>query len=145
MQGYDDAKKAGKLTGGTDDFIHIHTFFRDSRLTLVGMVPEHSLVGDDPSKACCIHDDTTYIIYAANPSGDRAETDNAAAKPAEVVVQLPPQQFAARWYDPTGGRWKATEALNGGGARLRSPGPGDWVLLLRRTTPDEGPTPASAP
>jgi hypothetical protein len=40
VMGYYDAVAAGKLERGGDDFIHIHKFFDDTGLTLVGMKPE---------------------------------------------------------------------------------------------------------
>jgi len=132
VQGYYDAKAGGKLVGGADDFIHIHKFFRDSGLTLVQMVPDPALAGSDPSRANCIHDETSYIVYIANPSGDKPEIDDASATTTAVTIKLPAGDYRAKWFQPTSGKWTEARPVAGGQPTLRTPGPGDWVLLLTR-------------
>ena len=132
VQGYYDAKAAGKLVGGADDFVHIHKFFRDSGLTLVGKKPDPALVGSDPSHANCIHNDTNYIVYAANPSGDKPETDDASARATAVTIKLPAGDYRARWFQPTTGKWTEGPPVARGQPTLDTPGPGDWVLWLTR-------------
>jgi prepilin-type processing-associated H-X9-DG protein len=61
VQGYFDANRAGKLAGGADDFVHIHRFFADTGLTLVGMEPADELVGGEPHQVKCIGNGDTYI------------------------------------------------------------------------------------
>ena len=133
VQGYYDARQAGKLVGGADDFMHIHKFFAEAGLTLVGMEADDDLVGGDPRRAKCIHDGRTYLIYLANPDGNRPETDNAAAEVPEVTVALPAGKFSVRWFQPTSGSWTDGERVAGSRQRLRAPGGGDWVMLLRAT------------
>lgn len=67
VQGYFDARERGLLAGGADDFVHIHTFFRDSGLTLVGYQPDDACVGNDPLRVKCIRNGSNYIVYHANP------------------------------------------------------------------------------
>ncbi|MCH5375110.1 MAG: DUF4038 domain-containing protein [Planctomycetes bacterium] len=132
VQGYYDAKAAGKLVGGADDFVHIHKFFRDSGLTLVEMVPDPTLAGSDPSRANCIHDKTSYIVYVANPSGDKPESDDASATATAVTIKLPAGDYRAKWFQPTSGNWTEAQPVAGGQQTLPTPGSGDWVLWLTR-------------
>jgi len=132
VQGYYDAKAAGKLVGGADDFVHIHKFFRDSGLTLVEMVPDAAIVSSDPSRANCIHDETSYIVYVANPSGDKPETDDASATTTAVTIKLPVGDYRTRWFQPAFGKWTEAQPVTGGQLTLATPGPGDWVLWLTR-------------
>lgn len=131
VRGYYDAKKEGILSGGADDFVHIHKFFADTGLTLVGMRPDDAAVGSQPRRAKCIHSDATYIVYLANPSGDEPETDHAGEAVPTVSIRLPEQAFGVRWFNPRGGAWTDAAEIHGLRASLQAPGGGDWVLLLR--------------
>jgi hypothetical protein len=131
VQGYFDAVAEGKLERGADDFVHIHRFFQDSDLTLVNMRPDDAMVGDDPGKFKCIHNDHAYIIYLANPDGAKPGEANVSKTTPSVVVRLPEGTFAARWFNPKSGQWAQGPTVSGGARRLTAPGGGDWVLLLR--------------
>jgi hypothetical protein len=131
VQGYFDAVAEGKLERGADDFIHIHKFFSDSGLTLVGMIPDDTMVGDEPGKYKCIHNNHAYIVYLANPAGAKpGEADVSKAAPS-VRVALPDGTFAAQWFNPRTGQWTAGDDVSGGRQKLTAPDAGDWVLLLR--------------
>jgi hypothetical protein len=131
VQGYFDAIAEGKLEHGADDFIHIHRFFRDSGLTLVGMSPDDAMVGDEPGNYKCIHDNHAYITYLANPdSPEPGEADLRKTTPS-VPLALPEGTFAAQWFNPRTGQWTAGEDVSGTTLRLTAPDAGDWVLLLR--------------
>jgi hypothetical protein len=131
VQGYQDARRAGTLAGGADDFVHIHQFFADAGLTLVGLKPDDALVGGDPRRAKCIRDDRTVIVYLANPDGDRAETDNVADTVPAVTLELPTHRFRVKWFQPTSAAWHAAEPVPGGRQQLQAPANGDWILLLQ--------------
>jgi hypothetical protein len=130
VRGYYDGVQAGKIQGGAHDFIHIHTFFRDTGLTLVGMAPDDALVGGDPTRYKCIHDESTFIVYLANPSGDTPETDDEAVTTPSVTIQLPSGSSSLRWFDPATGEWAPGDPVEGGTQTMIAPGAGDWILLL---------------
>ena len=132
MQGYADAVAAGKLEGGADDFAHIHQFFADSGLTLVGMTPDDRIAGSNPQRWKCIHAEGIFIFYLANPTGDEPESDGEADVVPSVTLRLPEDDFTVEWFDPAEGCWERAVGVEGGTRMLRAPGPGDWVLLLRR-------------
>ncbi len=129
--GYFDAVAAGKLEHGGDDFVHIHKFFDDSGLTLVGMKPNDAMVGNDPTKFKCIHDDHAYIIYLANPDGAKHGEANVRKTTPSVAVQLPDGRFTAKWFNPREGQWTDRGTIAGGKHNLRAPGRGDWILLFQ--------------
>jgi hypothetical protein len=131
VQGYYDAVAAAKLEGGAHDFVYIHQFSADTGLTLVGMAPDDLLAGGDARRYKCIRDDTTIIVYLANPSGDTPETDHASESTPAVTVQLPAGTHSLRWFDPSTGVWHPENAIDGGTQTLTAPGGGDWVLLLQ--------------
>jgi len=131
MQGYYDAVDAGKLERGADDFVHIHSFFADAGLTLVGLIPDDALVGGDPLRWKCCRNRDTAIVYLANPSGDTPETDDASTAAPSVDLGPPLGNYAADWYDPSAGTWHRGDGRVGGASVLTAPGAGDWVLLLR--------------
>jgi hypothetical protein len=132
VQGYADAKAAGKLVGGADDFVYIHEFFDDSGIALVGMRPDPALVGGAPLRAQCMHDETHVIVYLANPTGNKPETDDASPVATEVTIALPPREHQVAWFQPSSGKWTHAHAVAGGQQTLQTPGPGDWILLLTR-------------
>ncbi|MFC1714039.1 DUF4038 domain-containing protein [Candidatus Poribacteria bacterium] len=132
VQGYYDAVEAGKLEEGAHDFNHIHKFFADSGLTLVNMIPNDSLVGDDPMKWKCIYDYDKFIVYLANPTGSEPESDAEADTVPEVTVQLPEDDFTAKWFNPSTGIWHGNKLISGGRQTLTAPDTGDWVLLLEK-------------
>ena len=139
VAGYFTANRAGLLYQGAHDFVHIHEFFRDAGITLVGMTPDDALVGGDSNRWKCIHDDRTYIIYLANSDGQEPANANPATAAPTVEVQLPQGQYAVRWFDPQTGRWRDVSNVNGGLQKLTAPArpgqttAGDWVLLLLRS------------
>jgi hypothetical protein len=130
VQGYYDARSAGTLQGGGDDFCHIHGFFGEAGLTLVNMEPDDALVGGDPARWKCIHDAQAWLVYVANPTGDERGTDDVAAAVPDVRIDLPEGGYEVRWYGPSTGRWYAGERVTGGTQSLAAPGAGDWVLWL---------------
>jgi uncharacterized protein DUF4038/uncharacterized protein DUF5060 len=147
VQGYYDAVANGRLKRGADDFIHVHTFFTDSRLTLIGMKPDDALVGSEPHRCKCVHDDRTFLIYLANPTGDNPESDDEADAIPSVELHLPQGHCELCWFDPAEGNWtpaadatqkRAADATQKrvahatqGQSVFTAPGPGDWVVLLR--------------
>jgi len=132
VQGYADAVAAGKLEGGADDFARIHQFFADSGLTLVGMTPADWIAGSNPQRWKCIHTENIFILYLANPTGDEAKSDDEADVVPSVTLRLPEGDFTVEWFDPAEGCWEQAVGVEGGARMLRAPGPGDWVLLLRK-------------
>lgn len=132
VQGYSDAVAAGKICGGAHDFRHIHRFFHDAGLTLVGMEPDDTLVGGDACRYKCVHDDGRFLVYLANPSGETPETDCESETVPSVTIQLPACSFAVHWFDPSNGEWRDAAVIDGGTRSLTAPGMGDWVLLLEQ-------------
>lgn len=138
VSGYDDANRAGLLAQGAHDFVHIHKFFRDTRLTLVGLVPDDALVGGDPRRWKCIRDERTILVYLANPEGASLALENPGEKPAWVELTLPEGEWRVRWFDPKSGAWIEGPNPAPGAQRLQSPvraqglAAGDWVVLLQR-------------
>ena len=138
VQGYYTSNRRGALSQGAHDYIHIHAFFRETDLTLVGMEPGDSLIGDDPLQAKCIHDEDAYIIYAPNPDCDTPGTDNPRIEKPNVKVRLPPGSFSVRWFNPRLGTWEQETMISGGGLRRLEPPKTprtayqDWVILIQR-------------
>jgi hypothetical protein len=140
VQGYFDANRAGKLAGGADDFVHIHRFFADTGLTLVGMEPADALVGGDPHQVKCIGNGDTYIVYAANPDGKTPQSDRPRAEIPRVHIRLAQGDYSVRCYNPRTGTWAAESTISGSGPRqLETPelepdgaDHGDWVILIRK-------------
>jgi hypothetical protein len=130
MQGYFDLRENGKLRGGADDFAHIHTFFRETGLTMVGWIPDDALAGGTPRQTKCCRKDAQYLLYLANPSGDKPETDAPSPEPATCTVKAQPGTYAVRWFSPREGSFAKQTRAEGPEAVLTSPGPGDWVALL---------------
>lgn len=138
VQGYFSANRRGVLSQGAHDYRHIHKFFADTGLTLVGMTPDDNLVGGNPAVAKCIHNDRSYIIYAANPDGNTPRTDNPRVDAPVVRVSLPKGSYAVKWFNPRKGTWETRQMLQvAGDHRLKSPSTnrvlqGDWVILITR-------------
>ena len=131
VTGYFDANRKGMLQQGAHDFRHIHTFFRESGLTLVNMQPDDALAGNDPLQWKCAHNDSTYIIYLANPSGTAAGTDYPKTKAPEVKLNMPKGNFEVKWFDPDTGTWFYDNPTEGSKElTLKAPGGEDWVLVL---------------
>lgn len=145
VQGYFDVGMTG-----ADDFKYITSFFEDSELTLVDMEPDDALVGDDhargrqvPQRFKCIHNDSIYIVYLANPDQiadisphqkkyELIRTARADDAVPMVSILLPDGEFSYKWYNPRTGEWEISGAINGGETKLEAPGIGDWVLLLKK-------------
>jgi hypothetical protein len=131
IQGYYDAVEAGKLEGA-DDFVYIHQFFLHSGLTMVNMVPDDAIVGSEPQQWKCARDRSSVVVYLANPTGDVPESDDESDSIPGVVIQLPETVFGIRWFDPATGAWHHAGTIGGGQRALTAPGPGDWILWLRK-------------
>ena len=132
VQGYFDSVALGKLDHGADDFVHIHKFFRDSEQTLVNMKPNDVLLGNKPGKYKCMSDNTTFILYLANPNNSKPGEANVSRETVNVTFQLPEGSFAVRWFNPRSGQWTNGSLVSGQKQSLISPGRGDWVLLLEK-------------
>ena len=133
MLGYYDANREGILFQGAHDFKHIHNFFRTTGITLVGMKPDDALAGNDPYRFKCMHNNGTYILYLANPSGNVPETDFPANRNIpEVSIELASGKYEVRWYDPVTGTWVHGGMINGGRQILKAPWIEDWVLLIEK-------------
>jgi len=130
------------LTGG-NSFNYIHKFFSETGLTMVKMLPDDGLTDNDPQQFKCAKNDSTWIIYLANPEKTNIlETKmhkyteikdaNESNINPEISIFLPNENFTLKWYDPGTGTWSITKKTNGGQTELQAPGPGDWILLLAR-------------
>lgn len=136
MQGYFDVGLEG-----ADDFKHITQFFKETRQTLVGMTPNDALTGNKPQEFKCIHNDSVYIVYLANPdrTGDILpkkneynflRSGNESSETPVVTINLPQLSFTYKWFDPTSGNWSDTGKVKGGEIKMSAPAGGDWILLL---------------
>ncbi len=135
VRGYQDARREGLLTGGADDFGHLHTFFREGGVTLVGLEPRDDLAGGRPAAAKLCIGQSTAIAYFPNPTGAQAETANVRERPATGRLTLLAGRWTAQWFDPRHGRWHEATALVGGApCDVAAPFAGDAVLLLQRQT-----------
>ncbi len=132
VSGYFDANKKGLLYQGAHDFRRIHQFFQSTGITLAGMKPDDALVGSDPFKYKCIHDEETFIIYLGNPSGNEPGTDFPAQKIPEVSLQLAKGKYNMKWFEPDTGTWVSMGIINGGSHTLKAPAPEDWILLVTK-------------
>jgi hypothetical protein len=130
MYGYFDACAKGKLNDGAHDFPHIHAFFRQTKLTLAGWEPDDARVGNRPAEAKCCRKEGQFLVYLANPSGSKPETDDAAERPATCEIRLPDEACMVRWFDPRKGSFADEGEVAGPNALLTSPGPGDWIALI---------------
>jgi hypothetical protein len=126
---------------GAHDFKYIHKFFGEAGLTLANMQPDDKLVGNLPQQFKCIHKDSVFIVYLANPDvigrpeipGDKSKEISSSNENSDiptVSIELPGIQFSVKWYDPGTGKWYGSKNINGGFSALTAPGLGDWVLLL---------------
>jgi len=131
VYGYYDAVRQGQLKRGAHDFVYIHQFFADAKLTLVGLQPDDAMVGGDSAKWKCARSDEVFVIYLANPSGASPDSDKAASRTPSATVQLPKGRFSVKWFHPQTGVWTQGNTSAGGDQALLAPGVGDWVLLLR--------------
>ncbi|WPP50605.1 DUF5060 domain-containing protein [Catalinimonas niigatensis] len=132
VSGYFDANRKGILSQGAHDFRHIHAFYKETGLTMVNMQPDDILVGNDPYLWKCAHNDSTYIIYLANPSGAEPGKDYPQLKPPSVSLNLTKGIYDIRWFDPDTGSWVYGSKSKGGNLSLTAPGPEDWVLLIKK-------------
>lgn len=132
VQGYLDAVRDGRLTGGAADFQQIHRFFRQSGLTLVGMTPDDTLAGSDPFRRKCIHNDTTCLVYLANPNGSKPEKDRPAKATPVVSLKLPVGEYQGRWFQPSTDEWTDADGPRRSDAVWKAPGGGDWVLVVTK-------------
>jgi hypothetical protein len=131
--GYYDANRQGVLHQGAHDFRHIHSFFEESGLTLLGMQPDDALAGNQPARYKGMKGDNAYLIYLANPSGDNPETDFPATKIPEVSLTLPTGSYTLQWFDPDTGNWLREKlSTTGEQVNLKAPDIEDWVLWISR-------------
>lgn len=133
VQAYDDA-----VLVGMDDCNRIHHFFEVTGLSLVGLVPDTGIVGADPGRVVCSHDDRIYLAYFANPDGDDPETAGPQEIAQTTIFDLPSGEFASRWYDPRTAEWTDRDVVEGGRRQFTTPDGEDWVLLLERATVSTG-------
>lgn len=138
VQGYFDVA----LEGG-NDFRYIHKFFSESGLDLVNMIPDDGLTGNDPQRYKCIHNDSVYIIYLANPDhvgqpetklneNSELRSANVSSNIPGVTIDLPQYQFNVKWYNPSSGKWSDSNEITSGLTEIKASGPGDWILLLTK-------------
>jgi len=133
VSGYFDANRAGILLQGGHDFRHIHQFFHESGLNLVGMQPDDRLVGGNALQHKCIHSESEYLVYLANPSGNTPQSDHPKNEVPTVTLSLPMDIFSVRWFDPDTGIWSyGSNVSNEEAITLTAPAEGDWVLWLSR-------------
>ncbi len=138
VQGYYTSNRRGVLSQGAHDYNHIHAFFKDTGLTLVGMKPDDALVGGDPLQTKCIHNDNTYIIYAANPDENDPRTDNPRVQEPVVEIQLPQGSYSVQWFNPRRATWEGKSNISSEGmVKLDTPDIGriayeDWVILIQK-------------
>jgi hypothetical protein len=95
------------------------------------MTPDDAIVGNEPGRFKCIHDDKAYIVYLANPDRSKPGEANVSRGIANVVIRLPDETFTVRWFNPRSGRWTDGKSVSGGRQKLTAPAGGDWILLLR--------------
>lgn len=145
VHGYFDACRDGILEDGAHDFVHIHRFFHESELTLVGLIPDDDAAGGNPLLAKAIRSEgrEVYLVYVANPDvweghapGGFAgtytdETADAADDPAAVALAVADRDYSIRWFDPRTGQWRDGGFAAGPKVHLTTPAGGDWVCLLR--------------
>ncbi len=131
VQGYFDSVSQGKLQHGGDDFVHIYKFFRDSELTLVDMKPNDEILDCNAGTAKCMSNNTTFILYLANPDSSKPGEANVSFTIPSVNVRLPEDEFAIRWFNPRTGQWTNGGSVSGFRQKLTAPAEGDWVTLLR--------------
>lgn len=133
VQGYLTAIKDGRLDDGAQDFRFIFQFFRDAKLTLVGLEPNDALAGSDGERVKVISDEKTIVIYIQNPAPGSPEKANVSEAIATCRLSLPKGSWITRWFDPRTGMWHdSSERLIGGNSQeLKAPFNGDAVILLR--------------
>lgn len=138
VQGYIAAVNKGLLDDGAADFRHIHTFFRDTKLTLVGFSPAGELAAGNQQAANVIRDPANIIVYLPNSDSGTPETANVSETSAIAALRMPPGVWVARWFDPRTGNWYESAspagAIEDSVRSFRSPFPGDSILWL--THPD---------
>lgn len=134
IQGYLDAVRDGRLTGGAADFRQIHRFFDESGLTLVDMTPDDGLAGNRPLRFKCICNEETFLVYLANPDGEKPETDRPSDSTPTLSLQLPSGNYRGRWFSPVTGTWRDAGNAKGPATRWTASGAGDWVLVVRKVS-----------
>jgi uncharacterized protein DUF4038/uncharacterized protein DUF5060 len=130
IQGYLDAVRDGKLKGGAADFRQIHRFFSESGLTLVGMTPDDESAGNEPLRFKCIRNEEIFLVYLANPDGEKPETDRPSGTTPTLTLQLPPGNYQGRWFNPVTGAWSDAGKAQGPAMKWTASGAGDWVLVV---------------
>jgi hypothetical protein len=105
VRGYYDLKKEKILNDGADSFVHIHSFFGQTGLTLVGMRPADAMAGGDPRSSKVIASDRAVIVYLPNPDSEAPGEANAAKTKPACRLQLPQGKWSLRWFNPATGEW----------------------------------------
>jgi hypothetical protein len=101
------------------------------------MVPEDALVGGNPLQAKCVHDDRSYIVYAANPDGNTPRTDNPRVETPIVNIQFAAGSYRVKWFNPRRGTWESESTISVIGSHPLKPPSigrilhGDWVILIQ--------------
>ena len=88
---------------GADDFVHIHRFFDDTGLSLVGMRPDDQALSVDPALGKCMHDGDTYMVYLANPDGSVPEKAASGTTPPVAMLELPAETCGLRCFNTSNG------------------------------------------
>jgi Protein of unknown function (DUF4038)/Domain of unknown function (DUF5060) len=127
IQGYYDGN--AKMVGG-NDFVYIHKFFDESHLNLAGLSPDDAFAGSDPGNCKCIRDQTTCVIYLANPDYPSPDVAKSAEVAPDVSVSLPANALV-KWFQPSTGKWTDERSVGKGMQNFKAQSGGDWIILLR--------------
>ncbi len=103
----------GTGVGGTQ-LKHLRAFFE--ALPFSELEPAGPLVTEG---FCLARRPDVYVLYL--PRGGQSRIDLTGARPP----------LAARWFDPSTGRWQPGPALRAEPCTVESPSPQDWALLIR--------------
>ncbi len=137
VQGYQTAVDTGLLDDGAQDFRWIVKFFREAEVELTGMQPAPELAGKQTARFNAMHDSTTLIVYAQQPSQDEPELADVSETAAHIELQLPVGMWQPSWFNPREGEWaeptEKTNAMGGAQQTFTAPFDGDAILLLRVT------------
>ncbi len=147
IAGYYDACHAGKLHNGAHDLLNIKTFLKETEISLDGWIPDDAIGGGKPLlvKAMRSPSSEQCIVYIANPDSSSEHTgkdgqgfysdQNAGASDIFTTfnLELPFGNGAARWFQPSSGRWAGEVNITKSSTIFLTPEPGDWVLWVCRS------------
>ena len=97
------------------------------------MNPKDDVVGNDPSRFKCIGDGEAFLVYLANPDGEKPEMAQPRKTPPTVKIQLPPGRYEGRWFNPVSGNWDPAGEVKSNTPVTAREG-GDWILVVQRST-----------